>query len=169
MTASHATPGPKRPPLVGATALAGSDGLGKLLYEISLLMGLSPAGALALCRAGNLRGPRDLLCRLQLDGDAEVTQVRPEVLLPIAARELAGPGVERLLVMQQALMLELGWSLGMSSEGLLQISPLSWITDAGAAVTALDLGQTLGVQTVRVLRGEDDPTGDAPLAPAQEP
>ncbi len=153
----------------GAAPLAGSDGLGKLLYEISLLMGLSPAGALALCRVGNLRGPRDLLCRLQLDGDAEVTQVRPEVLLPIAARELAGPGVERLLVMQQALMLELGWSLGMSSEGLLQISPLGWITDAGAAVTALDLGQTLGVQTVRVLRGEDDPTGDAPLAPPQEP
>jgi len=155
-------PTSKRASLRGAAPLAGSDGLGKLLYEISLLMGLSLAGTLALARAGNLRGPRDLLCRLQLDGDAEVTQVRPEVLLPLAARELAGPGVERLLVMQQALMLELGWSLGLSSEGLLQISPLGWITDAGDAVTALDLGQTLGVQTLRVLRGEEDAVRDAP-------
>lgn len=147
---------PKPSPLRGAPPHTGSDGLGKLLYEISLLMGLSPAGALALGNVGNLRGPRDLLCRLQLEGDTEVTQVRPEVLLPIAARELAGPGVERLLVMQQALMLELGWSLGLSAEGLLQISPLSWITEASAAVRAMDLGQTLGVQTLRILRGEDD-------------
>jgi hypothetical protein len=89
-------------------------------------------------------------------GDSEVTLVRPEVLLPIAARELAGYGVERLLVMQQALMLELGWSLGLSSEGLLQISPLGWIAEPDAAVRALDLGQTLGVQTMRVLCGDDD-------------
>lgn len=156
MTSTHAMPTPKRPPLRGIPAEAGSDGLGQLLYEISLLMGLSPAGAQALGSAGNLRGPRDLVCRLQLAGDAEVTQVRPQVLLPIAARELAGPGVERLLVMQQALMLELGWSLGLSSEGLLQISPLSWISEAGPAVQAMDLGQTLGVQTIRILRGEDD-------------
>lgn len=141
--------------------LAGSDGLGHLLFEISLLMGLSPAGALALGSVGNLRGPRDLVCRLQLAGEHEVTQVRPQVLLPIAARELAGPGVERLLVMQQAMMLELGWSLGLSPEGLLQIGPLAWIDDAGAAVRAMDLGQTLGVQTVRVLRGEDDAAASA--------
>jgi hypothetical protein len=165
MTPPHSKPTPPSPPPPGALPPIGSDGLGKLLYEISLLMGLSPAGAMALGRADNLRGPRDLLCRLQLDGDAEVTQVRPEVLLPIAARELAGPSVERLLVMQQALMLELGWSLGMSSEGQLQISPLGWISDAGAAVTALDLGQTLGVQTVRVLRGEDDAAGDTGAPP----
>lgn len=156
MTSPHSMSTPKPSPLRGTAPHTGSDGLGKLLYEISLLMGLSPAGALALGHAGNLRGPRDLLCRLQLEGDTEVTQVRPEVLLPIAARELAGPGVERLLVMQQALMLELGWSLGLSSEGLLQISPLSWITEASAAVQAMDLGQTLGVQTLRILRGEDD-------------
>lgn len=157
----HAMPTPKPTSLCDDPPLAGSDGLGRLLFEMSLLMGLSPAGALALGTVGNLRGPRDLVCRLQLGGDGEVTQVRPQVLLPIAARELGGPGVERLLVMQQAMMLELGWSLGLSAEGLLQISPLAWITEARAAVQALDLGQTLGVQTVRVLRGEDDASASA--------
>jgi len=152
-------PKPKPPDPHGRPPIAGSAELGRLLFEMSLLMGLSPAGTDALAGACNLRGPADLLCRLQLGGDVEVTQVRPEVLLPIEARELSPGGVERLLLMQRALMLEIGWWLGLSSEGRLQISPLAWIDDAADAVHALDLGQALGLQAVRVLRGDDD-TGE---------
>ena len=77
-------------------------------------------------------GPGGLLCRLQMQHDGASTAVRPQVLLPMLARELAGLRVEQMMAMQQAVMLEYGWMLGLSSEGMLQLSPLKWIEQPSA-------------------------------------
>ena len=129
------------------------------LAEMSVLMGLPAGSGRALCEPAAFRGFAGFKCRLQLAADAAAVAVRPAVLLPIAARELAGPDIERLLALQQAMMMELGWVVGLSPEGMLQLSPIAWIDEPGAAVAALDLGQMLGLdaldELVGALAGDD--------------
>jgi hypothetical protein len=117
---------------------------------MSSLLGLGPECADGLMSDATIHGPEGLSCRLQFADDGAVA-VRPEVLLPMVARDLAEAGMGRLLAMQAALTLELGWHLGVSPEGLLQLSPLAWIDSPLAAVTALDLGQAVGMQALHAL------------------
>ena len=134
------------------------------LARMSSLMGLPAGSEHALREPAAFRGFAGFQCRLQLAADPSTVSVRPEVLLPIAARELNGPEVERLLALQQALMMELGWVVGLSVEGLLQLSPIAWIDEPGAAVAALDLGQMLGLDALDELVGSlADDDEDAPL------
>jgi hypothetical protein len=86
--------------------------------------------------------------------------VRPQVLLPMLARELAGLRVEQMMAMQQAVMLEYGWMLGLSSEGMLQLSPLKWIEQPSDAVAALDLGHAVGMQALETLFVDGDEETD---------
>lgn len=131
----------------------------KFLSEMSSLMGLAPDGAEGLASADAFHGPAGLMCRLRFSESGGAVMARPEVLLPLPARELMGCGVVRLLSMQEALALELGWYLGVSSEGLLQLSPLAWSDSPQAAVSALDLGQAVGMETLHALL-EDEPMHD---------
>jgi len=137
-----------------------ADAMQDFLVEMSDLMGLPAGGAHALRGLAPVRGGGGFLCRLRLpDDDSVPVAVRPEVLLPVAARELTGPDVERLLALQQAMMLELGWVVGLSSEGLVQLSTVAWIEEPTAAVDALDLGQALGRDALDELVGPIDCAG----------
>lgn len=142
---------------------------GEFLSEMSLLMGLPQGGASALQDSAAFWGPGGLLCRLQLQQDNSVTAVRPQVLLPMLARELGGWRVEQMMAMQQAVFLEYGWMLGLSSEGMLQLSPVKWIEQPSDAVAALDLGHAVGMQALETLFvDEDDDEAAAPGAGADE-
>ena len=127
---------------------------------MSLLMGLPQGGATALQDSSAFWGPGGLLCRLQMQHDGASTTVRPQVLLPMLARELAGLRVEQMMAMQQAVMLEYGWMLGLSSEGMLQLSPLKWIEQPSDAVAALDLGHAVGMQALETLFVDGDEETD---------
>lgn len=120
----------------------------RFLAEMSALMGLPAGSEHALREPVLFRGFTGFRCRLQVAPADVAIAVRPEVLLPIAARELDGPDIERLLALQQALMMELGWVVGLSSEGMLQLSPVAWIDEPRAAVDALNLGQALGLDAL---------------------
>lgn len=132
----------------------------EFLSEMSLLMGLPQGGATALQDSSAFWGPGGLLCRLQMQHDGASTTVRPQVLLPMLARELAGLRVEQMMAMQQAVMLEYGWMLGLSSEGMLQLSPLKWIEQPSDAVAALDLGHAVGMQALETLFVDGDEETD---------
>ena len=132
----------------------------EFLSEMSLLMGLPQGGATALQDSSAFWGPGGLLCRLQMQHDGASTAVRPQVLLPMLARELAGLRVEQMMAMQQAVMLEYGWMLGLSSEGMLQLSPLKWIEQPSDAVAALDLGHAVGMQALETLFVDGDEETD---------
>jgi hypothetical protein len=123
-------------------------------------MGLPQGGATALQDSSAFWGPGGLLCRLQMQHDGASTAVRPQVLLPMLARELAGLRVEQMMAMQQAVMLEYGWMLGLSSEGMLQLSPLKWIEQPSDAVAALDLGHAVGMQALETLFVDGDEETD---------
>lgn len=146
---------PARPATVNTTTTSN-----EFLSEMSLLMGLPQGGATALQDSSAFWGPGGLLCRLQMQHDGAVTAVRPQVLLPMLARELAGLRVEQMMAMQQAVMLEYGWMLGLSSEGMLQLSPLKWIEQPSDAVAALDLGHAVGMQALDSLFVDEDEETD---------
>ena len=123
----------------------------EFLARVAFLIGLPRDGALALRNLETMRGPAGLLCRLRIGADERVPAVRPEVLLPIAAATLGGARAERLLALQQAMMLELRWVIGLSSDGRLQLSTADWLHEPAAAVEALDVGQLLGLRALREL------------------
>lgn len=139
----------------GTAARRATDAGGGFLARMSILMGLSALQGDALLEPGAFRGFGGFLCRLQRSPDPASFAVRPAVLLPIAARDLTGPDIERLLALQQAMMMELGWVVGLSSEGLLQLSCTAWIDEPDAAVAALDLGQALGLDALDELVGAE--------------
>ena len=141
----------RRARAIASDAASAAESAEGFLAQMSSLMGLPADSGRALCEPAAFRGFAGFMCRLQLAADS--VAVRPTVLLPIAARELAGPDIERLLALQQAMMMELGWVVGLSPEGMLQLSPIAWIDEPGAAVAALDLGQMLGLDALDELVG----------------
>ena len=102
-------------------------------------------------------GPAGLACRVHLQESEPA--VRPEALLPMAAQELAGADVQRLLSVQSLVLSELGWYLTTSPEGLLQLSSLSWISDPIDAATALDLANGVGLAVIHALMLDDPRLG----------
>ncbi|MEO6921579.1 MAG: hypothetical protein ABI171_21440 [Collimonas sp.] len=119
------------------------------LSQIAVMLGISPKDCATLVAPATFTGRAGLICRFQLlDNECAVC---PEVLLPLSAGELMGTEVVLLLDMQRALLTEFGWYLGTSAEGILQISPTTWIDDAHAAVLALDLINGAGVEALQQL------------------
>jgi hypothetical protein len=132
----------------------------QFLTEMAGLMGLPAGGADALCELASVRGYGGFLCRLQIAQDNGALAVRPEVVLPIAARDLNGMDVERLLIFQRAMADELRWIVGMSDDGMLYLSSLDWIDEPKAAVAAMDLGQVLAGNAMHELIGGIEPAHD---------
>jgi len=56
---------------------------------------------------------------------------------------------------------ELGWYLGTSGEGLLQLSSLAWIDDPLDAATALDLANGVGIAVLHALMSDEAMTPSA--------
>jgi len=130
------------------------------LAQLATLLGMQPEDGVSLVAPRLFTGPSGLTCRLHLlHGEAAV---RPEALLPMAAEELSGPEINRLLSVQALLLGEFGWYLGLSSEGVLQLSSLAWIDDPQDAATALDLANGVGTAVLHALLNDDA----AGLAPA---
>jgi hypothetical protein len=147
------------------------DDSARFLEEISELMGLpAESGQEILNGASPFLGPGGLMCRMQVArGSDEVLAVQPQVMLPMPAEELRGRHVFRLLDIQAALVSETGWCLGVSREGMMQVSLTSWIDRPGDAVEALDLGNAVALQTLHLLLEDDDEdlhdAGDPSLQP----
>lgn len=130
------------------------------LAQLAILLGMQAEDGLSLVAPRLVTGPSGLTCRLHLmHGEAAV---RPEALLPMSADELAGPEINRLLSIQALLLGEFGWYLGLSSEGVLQLSSLAWIDDPKDAATALDLANGVGTAVLHSLL-HDDSAGSAPV------
>jgi hypothetical protein len=130
------------------------------LSQLAVHLGLPPAQGERLVAPRLLTGPAGFVCRLQLmDGQPAV---RTETLLPLAGAEVADPETQRVLSLQSLVLAELGWYLGTSPEGLLQIESLAWIDDAQDAATALDLASGLGTVMLHALLHGEAAVGTTP-------
>jgi hypothetical protein len=159
MTSTHtaaarpraATPPPRALPAAMTPAQA------DFMSQLALQLGLPPEDGPSLVAPRLFTGPAGLACRVHLQESEPA--VRPEALLPMAAQELAGADVQRLLSVQSLVLSELGWYLTTSPEGLLQLSSLSWISDPIDAATALDLANGVGLAVIHALMLDDPRLG----------
>lgn len=134
-----------------------TDAQAAFMSHLALLLGLPADEGPSLVAPRLFTGPAGLACRVHLqEGEPAV---RPEALLPMAAQELAGGEVQRLLSVQSLVLSELGWYLSTSPEGLLQLSSLAWIDDPADAATALDLANGVGLAVVQALMLDDAALG----------
>lgn len=130
------------------------------LSQLAIQLGMSPEDGAALVAPRLFTGPAGLACRLHLmHGEPSV---RPEALLPLSAEELMGADVQRLLSVQSLVLAELGWYLGTSPEGLLQLASLAWIDDPQDAATALDLANGVGIAVLHALIHDEAAAGSKP-------
>ena len=120
-----------------------------LLADTAALLGLPRAEAAALAAPNVFTGPAGLVCRLWLQPEA--TAARPEVLLPLRAREFRDESVERLLKVQSLLLDQLGWYLGASSDGMLSLMPLAWLDDPQGIAAALDMANGIAMAALSAL------------------
>lgn len=139
---------PPRPTAAHVFAPAGRQGTAgaeaDFFAALALSLGLPPADAAVLGASTVFTGPAGLPCRVVWQAAEGASGARPEILLPLSADELAGPDVRQLLTVQALLLGESGWYLGLSGEGLLQISPLVWMNQPADVAAALDVGNLLG-------------------------
>lgn len=146
----------------GAATAAEAD----FFIALALCLGLPPADAARFGAATVFTGPAGLPCKVAWQAADGAGAARPEILLPLAADGLAGPGVRQVLAVQALLLSEFGWYLGLAGqgqgEGLLQITPLLWMHQPADVAAALDVGNLLGAV---VLDRMGSPAGAAALAP----
>jgi hypothetical protein len=129
------------------------------MSQLALQLGMGPDDGPSLVAPRLFTGPAGLACRVHLqEGEPAV---RPEALLPMAAQELAGHEVQRLLSVQSLVLSELGWYLTTSPEGLLQLNSLSWFNDPVDAATALDLANGVGLAVIHALMLDDPRLGQS--------
>ncbi len=129
------------------------------LIQLAVHIGLRAEDGLSLIAPQVIRGPAGLAGRFHLH--PEHAAVLPEVLLPIAVQELAGPEVLKLLTLQAAILKEFGWYLGASAEGMLQLSSLSWIEAPQDAATAMDMLNGMGASVLQALLEEPAPASSS--------
>jgi hypothetical protein len=141
----RASTAPVAPPMTSAQT--------DFLSQLAVHLGMLPSDGASLAAPRLFTGPAGLACRLHLLlGEPAV---RPEALLPMSAQELEGPEIHRLLSLQSLVLSELGWYLGTSGEGLLQLSSLAWIDDPQDAATALDLANGVGIAVLHALLNDE--------------
>lgn len=119
------------------------------LSELAIHLGLPATDGAALAAPRLFTGPAGLMCRLQLKGGKPA--VRTETLLPLSTAEVMDAATQRVLGVQSLVLAELGWYLGTSPEGLLQIESLAWLDDAQDVATALDLAAGVGMVMLQAL------------------
>lgn len=125
------------------------------LAQSAMLIGLPLSDGPLLPAPYHFVGPAGLVCRLHMHQDK--LAVRLETLLPMSAAELMGQEVNRMLAIQEALLYEYGWYLGLSDEGLLQLSSMGWIDNPCDTARSLDFVNSLGMAVVQTLLHEDSP------------
>lgn len=121
----------------------------EFLSQLATHLDMQPSEAASLASPRLFTGPAGQTCRLHLHhGEAAV---RPEALLPMSANELAGTQTRQLMLVHDAVLTEFGWQLGVSPEGLLQLSCLFWIDSPDDAATAFDLANGVGIAVMQSL------------------
>jgi len=96
-------------------------------------------------------GPAGLICRIETRQAGDDLQARPQLLLPLSGEEIRRLEVSRLLSMQAALLTQLGWVLGHSAEGLLQLAPVEWTDQAKDVAREMELGSAVGRMVLAML------------------
>jgi hypothetical protein len=129
---------------------------------LALKLNLPTAQAHHLAQGEPFVGPSGLLCRLQVEQDETGVLVQPVMVLPLSAAELSGDEVVRMLQLQEWTLAELSWWLGISDEGLLQLTSTRWCETPDEACDALNLVNTMGPNMVRAIVLNEE-------APAEEP
>ena len=138
---------PAAVPAPGARALTAAQS--DFMARLALHLGLPVSDGPQLVAPRHIVGPSGLAGRLTLH--PEHGAVRVQTLLPMAPGEFIGQEVDLLLAVQGELLTGLGWYLGTSSEGLLQLDSLEWIDDPAEAATALDLANGIGIAVLHTL------------------
>lgn len=126
-----------------------------LMNALAGHLSLDAQGARPITADLPFQGPNGLLCRIRTADHEAGLQARPELLLPLDRRQIGRIDVDSLLAVQSTLLTQLGWVLGQSAEGLLQLSPLSWTIEARELAQDLDMGSAVARMTMVML--------DAPL------
>lgn len=125
------------------------------MSRLAVHLGLPVSEAPQLVAPRHFVGPSGLAGRLELH--PEHAAVRVQTLLPMSPGEFIGQEVELLLAVQGELLTALGWYLGTSAEGLLQLDSMTWLDDPVEAAEALDLANGIGIAVLRTLLLVDAP------------
>lgn len=110
---------------------------------LSACLGLPGELAQRLGEGETILGPAGMLCRVHTQAQPDALMAFPEVILPLAARELGGEEVVMLLSLQEQLLTEYGWRLALSDLGLLCVCPLLLVRTPEEVAAALDRGQVV--------------------------
>ncbi|PPV07435.1 hypothetical protein XBLMG947_1785 [Xanthomonas bromi] len=110
---------------------------------LGIRLGLNDALVQRLREGETVLGPAGLLCRVHTQSQDGGVSGFPEVILPLAARELGGDDVVTLLALQEQLLTEYGWRLTMSTLGLLCICPLLLAQTPEDVAATLERGQVV--------------------------
>ncbi|WP_416204156.1 Hpa3 family type III secretion system protein [Xanthomonas euvesicatoria] len=108
---------------------------------LGIRLGLTDALVQRLREGETVLGPAGMLCCVHAQPRNDGVSGFPEVILPLAARELEGDEVVTLLALQEQLLTEYGWRLTMSNLGLLCICPLLLAQTPEDVAAALERGQ----------------------------
>jgi hypothetical protein len=146
-------PAPAAAPAAAPAKRRLSQAQSAFLASLALQLGLPASEAPHLVAPRHFVGPSGLACLVELH--PEQPAVRVLTLLPMSPAEFIGPEVDLLLAVQGELLSSLGWYLGSSADGLLQLDSLKWIDDPVEAATALDLANGIGVAVLRTLLHAD--------------
>ncbi|WP_126969196.1 Hpa3 family type III secretion system protein [Xanthomonas sp. BRIP62411] len=109
--------------------------------SLGVRLGLPEELAQRLGQGETILGPAGMLCRVHAQMQQGEMTAFPEVILPLAARELGGEEVVTLLALQEQLLTQYGWRLTLSDLGLLCVCPLLVERTPDAVATALERGQ----------------------------
>ena len=130
------------------------------MSRLAMQLGLPVSESSQLVAPRHFMGPSGLAGRLELH--PEHAAVRVQTLLPMSPGEFIGQEVDLLLAVQGELLTALGWYLGTSAEGLLQLDSMTWLDDPVEAAAALDLANGIGITVLRTLLLVDAPHATEP-------
>ncbi len=142
------------------------------LSQIGTHLGVPPDLLPSLQSGEPFVGPSGLLCRIHVRRDEDLWAAYPEVLLPLAAAELGGMDVPRLLGVQEQLLGGEGWLLGLMEDGgLLGLRPLQARHDAARVAADMDRGHLLARAALDALvpPADSGPSGPSGAGPAAVP
>ncbi|KTF34030.1 Hpa3 family type III secretion system protein [Xanthomonas translucens] len=111
--------------------------------SLGVRLGLTDSLVQRLREGEIVLGPAGMLCRVHTRVQDDGMAAFPEVILPLAARELGGDEVVTLLALQEQLLTEYGWRLTMSNLGLLCICPLLLAQTPEDVAATLERGQVI--------------------------
>lgn len=122
---------------------------------LGIRLGLTDALVQRLREGETVLGPAGMLCRVHMQPQDGAVSGFPEVILPVAARELDGDEVVTLLALQDQLLTEYGWRLTMSNLGLLCVCPLLRVQTPEDVAASLERGQVIARVVLDALIPQD--------------